>query len=214
MILKHEFYEKKYTNERIVEALQEWQSDANVEPQEQSIKSSLYSITNNGKSNLIRIVSKKLEQAYFNFGIRHFYLIINNKYEWHPGNLNVLTILEPYDEERENNIIDYIDLCHYCTYWFLSKKFMMDKLFDVMTFNCEIILGKNITTLFSWTLICLTLILIFCQDIISLLLFFLILIGFILYLILDNNAIKHYQCKHLKKQSTNIETIYISNKNQ
>ncbi|AQQ80005.1 hypothetical protein LbFV_ORF85 [Leptopilina boulardi filamentous virus] len=210
---------EKYSNEAISLNLKEWEpfKDANIS--ENSIESYLYEKSfppilkvsketdeTNVKLNLISVCYTRTSCYPL---LYHWFLNINNVIIWHPGNSSNDIFSNIIPKEGLYIVSSQYEFCDKCTYWFLLDKFMKDKLFNIVYFNCEIIVGNCIQTIFI-ALTLTTLLLYICFHILIFLI--LSLLFLIFHLASDyfpNNSIQHYRCRHVKNFINNIHVYNI-----
>lgn len=137
----------KYTDDKVAEALSQWENYAKNEPQEHSIESRLLNNTNNKQTNII-IYRKYPLYEKFTFP-SHYYMTIDDKI-WHPGygdDLNIFQVETANDNINRYSIIEIKEKCNYCVYWELYRNFQADKHFNIMINNCQVIMGMFAETI-------------------------------------------------------------------
>lgn len=139
----------KYTDEKITEALSKWSEYSKNEPQEYSIESRLMNSPEVGLTNII-IYRKYPLYDRFTFP-SHYYMTIDDKI-WHPGYGDDLNIFQKKtvtteNENNRNSIIEIKEKCNYCVYWELYRNFQSDRHFNIMSNNCQVIMGMFTETI-------------------------------------------------------------------
>lgn len=139
----------KYTDEKIKEALKNWEYAKDRDPPLSSVTSRLskYEKTTSDLSSSI-IVHKIYSLLPCINVINHYYLVIDGKV-WHPGYTDEAEIYLEYDTEK-NSIISCIEeKCHYCVYHMMKRNFLKDRNFNIITNNCQRITGHSTETTFA-----------------------------------------------------------------
>lgn len=138
----------KYTDDKIKTALAKWSEYSKNEPKERSIESRLMKNSTNNQTNIL-IYRKYPLYEKFTFP-SHYYMTIDDKI-WHPGygdDENIFqqeTIAE--NSNNRNGIIEIKEKCNYCVYWELYKNFQSDRHFNLMSNNCQVIMGMFAETI-------------------------------------------------------------------
>lgn len=132
----------KYTDEKVKEALKPWVNSSNNEPQKYSIKSRLI---NNSTTKETNIVIYRKYPIFYTFTFpSHYYMSIDEKI-WHPGYGDDMNIFQKETTSvvgsDRYSIIEIMEKCNYCVYWELYRNFQSDKHFNIMTNNCQVIMG-------------------------------------------------------------------------
>nr|QKN22513.1 putative Ac81-like protein [Drosophila-associated filamentous virus] len=164
-------YEKKYTKELIDESLKPWDKWKNCEPLDNSIPTCLTKNhyiedddqddddddeteiceikSKERKSNLIYI--KYRPTNIFCSLLNHWFIDINNEYRWDPGNPRHDILIKLNDCVFNNESLYVMsaiyELCNTCTYKYLLKNFCKDSSFNIIFFNCELILENFLQTI-------------------------------------------------------------------
>lgn len=137
----------KYTDEKVQEALQQWQKDSKHEPEKHSIESRLINISSVKDTNII-IYRKYPLLHHFTFP-SHYYMTINDRI-WHPGygdDMNIYQSETSSEDNSRHGIIEIKEKCNYCVYWELYNNFQADKHFNIMANNCQVIMGMFAETI-------------------------------------------------------------------
>lgn len=137
----------KYTDEKIEEALSRWAADSKNEPSERSIESRLMTSVLPSKTNII-IYRKYPLYDKFTFP-SHYYMTIDEKI-WHPGygdDMNIYQTATSSEFTNHPSIIEIKEKCNYCVYWELYRNFQSDKHFNIMSNNCQVIMGMFAETI-------------------------------------------------------------------
>lgn len=139
----------KYTDEKITAALTQWADDSKNEPAKNSIESRLLNNSSIAQTNIL-IYRKYPLYEKFTFP-SHYYMTIDDKI-WHPGygddmNIFQTETTQTNDSNNRNSIIEIKEKCNYCVYWELYKNFQSDRHFNIMTNNCQVIMGMFAETI-------------------------------------------------------------------
>lgn len=136
----------KYTDDKISRALEEWAEDSKTEPALHSLESCLM---NNGAPKKTNIIIYRKYPIYERFTFpSHYYMTVGNKI-WHPGygdDINIFQTETPSDNAK-NSIIEIKEKCNYCIYWEMYRNFQSDKHFNIMTNNCQVVMGMFTETI-------------------------------------------------------------------
>lgn len=124
--------ERKYTKEKIDEALQKWKAFSDRgEPGIATIASRL--IDNQAPTSIFLLKSHRI------FSFRpfptHFYFVVDGR-SWHPGTTSSADIWTAR-EYVDSPVVNISEMCYYCTYQKLLRLFNDDKYFNVLTNNCQ-----------------------------------------------------------------------------
>lgn len=187
--------ERKYDNKKISQALEPWLEYAHTEPDISSLRSRM--IDKNANTSIV--LSKK--QSLFNFSAfpSHYYLAVDGKI-WHPGNRSTETIFTTEDCV-DSFVVSIEELCYHCTYHKLLRLFSNDRQFNVITNNCQKIMGYFFETV-SIIVYHASLILFLLTD---LLVFFLLSLSIVFiallyaYMSRARNHVLYKTCKHVRK---------------
>ena len=136
----------KYTPDKIDAALLQWVDDSKNEPKKYSLESRLITNSSMTKTNMI-IYRKYPLYEKFSFP-SHYYMTIDDKI-WHPGYGDDMNIFQSdsVNGNDRNSIIEIIEKCNYCVYWELYWNFQSDKNFNIMSNNCQVIMGMFTETI-------------------------------------------------------------------
>lgn len=137
----------KYTHEKVKEALADWAEDANNEPVKHSIESRLMNLKSSKQTNIL-IYRKYPLYEKFTFP-SHYYMTINEKI-WHPGfgdDPNIYQVETMSENNSKHSIIEIKEKCNYCVYWELYRNFQSDSNFNIMTNNCQVVMGMFAETI-------------------------------------------------------------------
>lgn len=139
----------KYTDEKIKDALKQWNYAKDKPPQLASINSRIVkpeqSPSDIGSSFIVHKVYSLLPCINI---INHYYLVIDGKV-WHPGYVEDPEIYLDYDTETDSVIYCIEEVCHYCVYHIMKRNFLQDKNFNIVTNNCQRITGHLTETAIS-----------------------------------------------------------------
>ncbi|AMB48690.1 Ac81-like protein [Glossina pallidipes salivary gland hypertrophy virus] len=226
---------KKYTEENIKNALQDWEYAKNQEPAINSIISKLKLPTcrvacnstttkqtelsynqhletcikddENKCSGCLKqigtsfIVNKKYPIIKFIGLPNHHYIQIDDKI-WHPGYIHVMNIFHSIDiDEKNSNIVNGHEVCHYCAYWTMYNNFIKDKEFHIIKNNCQLISGFWVETFLILIYHALLILTIITRNVFLLLfsIFFMICIIIHSHVIINTKYLNVQFCKHIKK---------------
>lgn len=133
--------EAKYSNINVQKALAKW-IGAEV-PEENSIYSRIF----DSHSPTSMFLYKKYPLYGYRILPSHVFIVIDGQV-WHPGASHT-KIFEP-TEDRDSYISSLEELCYSCSYKRLISLFERDKSFNIMTNNCQNIMGSFLDTILLW----------------------------------------------------------------
>lgn len=150
-------------------------------------------------SNTSIILSKKHSLLNFSAFPSHYYLVVDGKI-WHPGNGSAETIFTAEDCV-DSFVISIEELCYHCTYHKLLRLFCNDRQFNVVTNNCQKIMGYFFETV-SIIVYHASLVVFLLTDLLA---FFLLSLSIICvallyeYISRARNNVLYNTCKHVRK---------------
>nr|WIE95361.1 hypothetical protein [Microctonus hyperodae filamentous virus] len=218
---------QKYTFDQIVEALKPWEAHKNTIIQNDTLSSKLFnssspqvcdnddsSSSSDIQSHVLYVKYRRVDDCSF---FQHWFIDIDNKLRWHPGLPSDQRIfLHVNEEEKEettkqqSNVVSIIELCDSCLYHFMLEKFMQDKQFNLLGFNCEIITGYWGQTGIFFLSLCSLIIYFFTQY------YFFLAIAIILiclFTIFTTSPINHLDllgCHHVHFSINNVKRFVVS----
>lgn len=171
---------------------------------------------NDNKTHLIKICYRN---ARMHCSLKHWYIEIDNKYRWHPGEKGIdeytknPTIFTPLNMDCEDmlqpNIASIYEMCSHCTYWFMLDKIHNDIQFNVIVNNCELIVGYGNETILIWMTVLFTLATVMTQN-----LFFIILtiVFFVItvFAFTNSHPITLKRCIHIRSFVENQTVIKVN----
>lgn len=130
----------KFSATNIEKALKPWEYAKDFKPEKRSIKSKLM-VSQEGfelKSSY-GLYKRYPLLGYVKF-VNHYYLNIDN-YVYHPGYPSSNDLFNSTNTDERQELVMVKEMCHKCVYDTLKKLFEADKHFNLLTNNCQIILG-------------------------------------------------------------------------
>lgn len=126
----------KYTDENIKKYLKKWYGYGMMSPpRNASIDSRLI----NGGSDTSIVLYKRYSLLQFLEFPNHYYLSVDNQI-WHPGDPSEIKIFTD-DDPEDSHVMRAHEMCFHCTYHYFIKLFRRDLNFNILTNNCQNVIG-------------------------------------------------------------------------
>lgn len=149
----------KFSTANIEEALRPWEYAKNLQPANNSIKSKVMFSQDGFELKSSLCVYKKYNLLPLVGFPSHFYINIDG-YIYHPGYPSSNELYNNTITDEPQKVVMVKEMCHRCVYDTMKKLFEADKHFNLLTNNCQIILGTfiefSMLVIFTISLIFLT----------------------------------------------------------
>lgn len=133
--------EERYSEENVKRALRKWYGHGVMPPpREASIDSRLV----NGSANTSVVLYKRRALFEFLQFPNHYYISVDGKV-WHPGDPSEKEIFINEDSSKWH-VMRAHEMCFHCTYHFFLELFERDTKFNLVTNNCQNVVGHVFET--------------------------------------------------------------------
>lgn len=129
-------FDERYSAENIRESLKKWYGyGVMLPPPLGSVDSRLM----NGGSNTSVVLYKRYSLFQFLQFPNHYYLSVDGDV-WHPGDPTEKKIFSN-DDPPQAHVMRAHEMCFHCTYHYFLQVFERDKRFNILTNNCQNVVG-------------------------------------------------------------------------